>query len=62
MSTQLELTMSSGTVVTVDVEAFSLKRTAASKSLEWTDATSRKSRRLVSVNLDHVDAIVEVLA
>ncbi len=62
MAAQLEFTMKSGAVVTVDVETFTLKRMAVSgaRSLEWTDADETKTRRLVSIELDEVAAVVEV--
>lgn len=63
MSTKLEITMKSGATVIVDVETFTLKGMAGSaRSFEWTTPETGKRRRLVSIALDEMAAMVEVLS
>jgi hypothetical protein len=59
MSTQLEFTLKSGAVVVADVESFTYSRTGFNRAIEWKDAP-RAKKRLITVDMDSVAAIVEV--
>lgn len=61
MRDRLEITMKSGTTISVDIETWTVKRNPLSgefTSLEWVTPEGAK-RRLVSINLSDIDLIVE---
>lgn len=57
----LEIHLKGGASFVVDVTDFTYKRGPSGKSMEWTTAPDKKGRRrLVTVDLEEIAALVEI--